>query len=338
MLITDVARPREPSGTSRIDRLRSVGNSTDVPVAARASPTRARGRDAAEASSSVPPAAAIAPPTSSGASGMSVEAPTVNRVTAAKTANVAGARAASPTEAPSSSSRNTALQLWWAFSAANPSAPTSPMATRGQARDPPSPRGVEPGTPTRAPIGPSPDTSTLTPAAAITAPATPNTSTASAPEARSAPAPRLPSTTEAEKTPCASVMTRRVDRASSRAARAFAATSDAPEVAPTRSMPRATDARSRPCHAMTMPAPASITSRTPVTRTPNRSTALPVNSIAGSAPTPTHSSAPPSCASVRAAASRSAGSDAPHVPQKTPKAAKATYGPRRWRICVSLHN
>ncbi|GAA3512076.1 hypothetical protein GCM10023075_74270 [Streptosporangium album] len=136
---------------------------------------------------------------------------------------------------------------------------------------------------------------------------------------------RLPTTTEVEKTPCALVMTGRPAARSAEPAAALTATSAAPDAAPSSASPA--DRLSGPVAVTATAAPTtpSRTSRTAVTRCPHRSRARPAAGIAGSAPAPTNSSAVPSCPSVRPAWSRIAGTDAPHTPQKAPKAANPQY-------------
>ncbi|GLW13066.1 hypothetical protein Misp01_81940 [Microtetraspora sp. NBRC 13810] len=58
---TEVAAPRAAAGTLAVARPSTVGKSTAVPTAARASPSRAGGRDAVRASRDVPAAEITAP-------------------------------------------------------------------------------------------------------------------------------------------------------------------------------------------------------------------------------------------------------------------------------------
>lgn len=141
------------------------------------------------------------------------------------------------------------------------------------------------------------------------------------PAPRSRPVERLAATTRAEKTPCARVMTGRADARCADPAAALIATSAAPDEAPSTASPTDRLTKSRAVTATATPAPPSSKSRTAVTRCPHRSTALPVSSIAGSAPAPTKSNAVPSSPSLRPAWSRTAGTDAPQAPQNAPKTA-----------------
>lgn len=102
---------------------------------------------------------------------------------------------------------------------------------------------------------------TAAPATAMSVPAAAKTGTTPAPAARRLPVPRLPTTTNDENTACEIVMTRPPERCSASPASALAATSEAPDVAPTSSIPIASDAQSRASNAANSPASASVTSR-----------------------------------------------------------------------------
>ena len=147
---------------------------------------------------------------------------------------------------------------------------------------------------------------------------------------RSAPVARLEHTTAAEKNAYARLSSGWPDASSSRTASALIATSIAAEAAPRRNESIASRAGESASRGSTAVTPNAAT-ETGVSRGPVRSMRTPVARVETSAPIASTKSAAPRSASLAPDRRCTAGSAAPHEPQKTPNAANPTSARVRGR-------
>lgn len=343
-MTTEVARPRRSSSTFRETRPRRVGNSTEVPTPAKATPAASTSSVGAAAMTAAPAVAASAPARRTVRSCPGRIPPRPNRPSATVPANSAGPTADRLVPAPRTSWAKTPLQFCWAFSAANASAPSSPIAASGRSAGRPAAE-VSAGFSGRAAKRAGRAVSIATPAITDSAATTTKGIATGEDTADARPVPRPARTTEPEKTPWARVMTGRPAVRSAPPATALIATSAAPLTAPVRASPAHSPAKPTAPNARTAPATPRAAMAGAAVLGPQRSSARPIPSIAGSAPAPMNNSANPSWPSLIAACSRTRGTEAPHVPQNAPNAAKATNVARIGRrgdvafagICVTIH-